>query len=197
MWVAVTYQQPKELSVKAFAGVVLAECGGMGIFGWLLHCRQYTRKVGHNRAIVLMEKGSDRVVRVGLQCISLTPWPFRQRFETKEYPTGFWFSSELHPITANPKVIPLSVRIGVALGEHTDIPEWFLPFFTDPALAENAFRLQAFEIFQHRLPQELANRLNPFDQSTMAELREYVERQLREALPFEIKIARMEVAVKN
>ena len=132
-----------------------------------------------------------------LQRIRLAPWPFHQYYESKQYPSLFSFSTLLHPITANPKVIPLSVRIVVELGQHAYVPEWFPAYFANPRVAENAFRLQAFEIFQHRLPQELANRLNPYDQSTVDELKEYIRRQLQETLPFSIEVTRLVVTMKN
>lgn len=178
-------------------GFAIVLCGCMGIIFWLIQCSKYSKKADGAKSLALINKESGRVVQAQLQRIRLAPWPFHQRYEIKEYPSLFAFSTVLHPITTNPKVIPLSARIVVELGEHADVPEWFLPYFKDPVKAENAFRLQAFEIFQHRLPQELANRLNPFDRSTVDELKRYIERQLRETIPFSVEVTRTEVTMKN
>lgn len=191
--IVATYQ-PEALVVACMLHMVLGVAVSLG---WLAYSSEYTVKAGANSALAVMEKGSGRVVRVGLQRVRFLQWPFHGHFEAREYPTVFGFSTEFHPITVNPKVVSLLVSVKVMLGEHADIPEWFCGFLTDQASAENAFRLQAFEIFQHRLPQELANRLNPFDRSTVDEFGEFVDQQLRPALPFEVKSITTSVAMKN
>lgn len=195
--IMISYHVPGERNGGTFLGFVMILCGGMGTVLWLTQCAEYSKKADSAKSLALIEKRSGRVVRAQLQRIRLAPWPFRQRYESMQYPSLFVFSTVLYPITVNPKVIPLSVRIVVELGLHAHVPEWFPAYFANPGVAENAFRLQAFEIFQHRLHQELANRLNPYDQSTVDELKEYVNRQLQETLPYSIDVTRIGITMKN
>ena len=195
--IMISYHVPGKPNNEFFWGFLITLCGGMGIISWLIQCSEYSKSADAAKLLALIEKKSGRVVHAQLQRIRLAPSPFHQRYEAKEYPSLFAFSTVLYPITVNPKVIPLSARIVVELGQHAHVPEWFLPYLANPAVAENAFRLQAFEIFQHRLPQELANRLNPYDASTVDELKGYVNRQLQETLPFSIEVTRIGITMKN
>lgn len=151
--------------------------------------------VGGCAALVLVGP-NGRVLKAGLNTIFLKPWPFRTRFTVKEYPTAFAFEAALNPITANPKVIPLSVEVTVELADHAEVPDWFLGYLEDPNRAVNEFRRQAFEIFQHRLPQDLASRLNPFDGGASAEaLKGFVVDRL--SLPFRHRVKNFTLAMAN
>lgn len=124
----------------------------------------------------------------GFKKIYLKPWPFKSRLKVVEYPTEFAFRTSLHPITSNPKVIPLDVSVTVGFEKSVMTPRHLAPNFPDflfnPESYKTEFYKNVFEALQHNLPQELANRINPYDPRTVSELTDYVQRALIGKLPF-------------
>ena len=127
-------------------GFAMVIGGVMGVLFWLTQCHEYTIKVDDNHALALVKKESGDVIWPGLERMRLIPWPFRGCYETKRYCTRFFFSSKLCPITTNPQVILLSVRMIVELQEHHHMPDWFLRYLADPEPG-TVFKREAFEIF--------------------------------------------------
>ncbi|MBI2625694.1 hypothetical protein HYW68_01435 [Candidatus Parcubacteria bacterium] len=148
-----------------------------------------------NEALALRDL-TGSIIKVGLKKVQLKPWPFRMRWAVKSYPTAFTFAAALNPITTNPKVIPLAVAMKVELAAHGDLPHWFLVYLEDPNAAANEFRRVAFEAFQHRLPQELAGRLNPFDGHSVEMLKGFVADELS-LLPFRHSVRELSLAMTN
>ncbi|OGD30469.1 hypothetical protein A2833_00725 [Candidatus Azambacteria bacterium RIFCSPHIGHO2_01_FULL_44_55] len=128
----------------------------------------------------------------GLKEVYLRPWPLKSRLKVVRYPTEFIFHTPLHPITSNPKVIPIDVSVIVEFEKSGMTSLYTAPNFPDflsnPQSYKQQFYKNAFKAIQHDLPQELANCLNPYDFRTADELTNYVADRLQATLPFESNI---------
>lgn len=171
-----TYKVPDEIPNGALAlSLLLLLCGGLTGFISLvvLHGRcYYTYK---NQFLALVHKPTGRVIEAGLTNIRLKNWPFRTAYEAVSYPASFAFSCPLQPMTRNPKVVPLTASVTMELPPHSGRELWFDTYLRNPEAAGKEFRRHAFEALQHGLPQELAERLNPYDESSQTEFRQFVQ----------------------
>lgn len=111
---------------------------------------------------------------------ALKPWPLPTGYRVVEYPVQFIFVNNLQPITRNPKVVPLMVKVVVDIPGNAN--RQFLAVYIlhqeRQRLDEKIFKRYAFDLLQHKLPQEIADQLNPFDEASMAAFKEFVAKEL-------------------
>ena len=195
--VANTYYEPRVPNLTNGIGLFLAIGSAMGAIFWLLHCAHYTHEAKSYEALALTDRKSRSILRTRLECIRLIPWPFRGQYGAVAYRERFYFTTTFYPITVNPQMIPLSIRMTAGLDIDSNVPDWFVQYIKDMDGAHNAFCYQAFDILQHQLPHELANRLNPYDPSTAKELRRYMDEHLRKNLPFPVYVEKIHIFMKN
>ena len=129
-------------------------------------------------ALAVLEKGTGRPVKAGLVLATLNFWPFPTRYEVRQYPIRLRFFTTLLPVTKNPKVVPLSVAASVLLEEHDETAPWLPGYIAYTDIVQNRFKSAMFEVLQHRLPQDLASRLNPYDDNTRVALQRFVVEEL-------------------
>lgn len=178
------------IKIILFFGVLVGGLLSVVVLVWTDEKRFFSVGSG---ALALLDRATGQVLKAGLGEVRMKPWPFCRRYETRQYPTHLMFSCRLQPITVNPKVVPLAVSIWARIADHSELPDWFMEYLGNPAKAETKFRRQAFEAFQHRLPQELAGSLNPFDDGLSEKvIREFVVREFA-SLSFEHSVVRVEL----
>lgn len=177
----------------AFTGLI-----GMTItFVSLISLLYYWMEVGflNNRTespsyrYALLEKSTGRVARAGLRSVTLH---YRSRYKAESYPIAFAFAARVSPITANPNVVPLRLRLEVIADEEdVDNEALVTAIFKDERGIKTRdqinFPARAFEIFYHRLPHVITAQLNPYNPATIEPLLMFVKGELAQ-LPFKHEV---------
>lgn len=147
--------------------------------------------------LAVVEKNTTRIVAYNLKLATLRPWPLPTAHRVVEYPAQFVFFSNLQPITKNPKVVPLIVQVTVVIPKDAN-PLFLADYILNQQrqqMDEKTFKRYAFNLLQHKLPQEIADQLNPFDEASMAAFKEFVAKELNPYL-VQHKVDDVTVALK-
>lgn len=174
------------ISPGLFGGLFLMVVGFLMTFFFIFNMERIYW-AGKGKSLAVLDR-NGKIDWSGLKKVYLKPWPFKSYLRVVNYPTEFIFSTSLRPITSNPKVLPFDVSVKVKFEGSGTIPLHFTPhfrdFLSDPGLYNQEFYKNAFEVLQHDLPQELVDRLNPYDSQTVNEFTAYVTGKLQGKLPF-------------
>lgn len=154
--------------------------------------RQYQSLPGHHYALLL----NGELARFGYRGVQLAPWPLPTKYEVVKYPNTTTFKSGLQPITTNPKVIPLKIAVIYNMDETPEVVKHYAINSERWEKAVIQVQKEAFEFFQHRLSQEQANALNPYDPEKMDQLHRMVTAELTPRLPFGLKIAGIQLSME-
>jgi len=180
-------------------GVVFSTVWAIVLTLALNNSRQsYYSPSGVGFGLAIVEKGTDRIVARSLEMAQLKPWPLPTRYRVVEYPTRFTFISNLQPITRNPKVVPLVVQVVVDLTAMRNLHglEDYILHQQRQRLDERIFKRHTFDLLQHRLPQEVSEKINPFDESSVAEFQEFLAKELNQYLVMH-KVTEVKVSLQH
>lgn len=137
-----------------------------------------------SKKVAVVDK-NDNIIAYNLRFAFLKPWPLSE-YRIVSYPTEISFAIHIQPITKNPKVVPLEVYIAVRIRDGISgeqIREYILSQ-KGQEFAALEFKKQVFDFLQHRLPQDEAMRLNPFDPSSIERLHKLLSKELNHRLEF-------------
>ncbi|MFY9461850.1 MAG: hypothetical protein WAP51_01465 [Candidatus Sungiibacteriota bacterium] len=129
---------------------------------------------GVKRLLAVVDKKTKAVVAGGLEKTRLRSFPFHSDCEVMSYPASFAFSCPLQPMTRNPKVVSLTATVEMELPPHSGCEPWFPTYLRNQEAVDKNFKRRTFDVLQHHLPQELAERLNPYDESSQTEFHQFV-----------------------
>lgn len=149
------------------------------------------------RLAVVDNKTQGSIVAYNLVAAEIMPWPIPTRYSIVRYPARLSFWINFQPITRNPKVVPLTVQVTVSIPMDAN-PQFLADYILHQErqrLDEQIFKRYAFDLLQHKLPQEITDRLNPFDDASMAAFKEFVAKELNPYL-VQHKVTDVTVALK-
>src|SRR3989344_2399756 len=175
-------ETPVNIGFMTYFSFLWAFVGLLTFWNITLDLTGYYNLPAHKQAwarLAVVEKSSGNIVAHNLTVAKLRPWPF-SRYRVVEHPSKLLFRITLQPITKNPKVVPLTINVAVKLRDDTDSKE-LKEYILSPEkqkLVETEFKKQVFDLLQHRLPQEEASRLNPFDYASVSHFHDFISKEL-------------------
>lgn len=160
--------------------------------------RRATWDRGNTFAVV--DKITKDIIAYGYDAVYLKPYPFSTRYEIRSYPAVLRFACPFQPITKNPKMVPLFISISTDFegALERDPAAWIYISNADTQkFAEKTFRREAFELIQHKLPQDLGGKLNPYDPDSLQELKEFVASRLDSRLPYGHRVRDVSISIQS
>lgn len=147
--------------------------------------------------LAVVSETTGEVIAAECKKVLFRPLPFPLKYRVIEYPTVMHFYCPVQPMTQNPKVVPLKAWVAVALPPHNHTEPWLPKYLSNPEKFDKEFRRHAFDLLQHGLPQDLAGRLNPYDEHANAEFSAFVTNGLQRRLSIPVVVTNVRLEVQS